>query len=358
MRGIKTLILATLAFVGVGFVGANASAKTITEADLVDGTYTLAEDLSETLIIDGLTMTLNLNGKTLDGSISAKNGAKVTITGNGKVGDTKDGKVYAVGEGTEITIKNGTFKSTDTGNVALIHATEKAKITIEDGTFKAAPAVGDEKEGKVIYAGSNSGKDGYQDKYGYIVITGGNFAGRLSNSNWGVYTVSGGTFDRNVMAYYEVPATLTASWPKTNETTTLAEAGWLVEGYEMVALDGGGYGVKQKELKVTFDANGHGNGINSTVTYGEKATKPENPTAEGYTFGGWYTDEECTEEFDFDTLIKTDVTLYAKWTQAVLAPDTGRVTRSNDFMTADMTAAMVVVMTIALAGVSIKAVKR
>lgn len=39
---------------------------------------------------------------------------------------------------------------------------------------------------------------------------------------------------------------------------------------------------------------------------------------EGYTFGGFYTDEACTEgnEFDFDTLITEDITIYAKWTKA------------------------------------------
>lgn len=39
---------------------------------------------------------------------------------------------------------------------------------------------------------------------------------------------------------------------------------------------------------------------------------------EGYTFGGFYTDENCTDgnEFDFDTPITEDTTIYAKWTKA------------------------------------------
>ena len=209
--------------------------KVTTSGDLAeclsDGAdTTLNSDITGSVLITE-SLTLDLNGKTLDGSISVKNGAKVTITGNGYVGDTKDGKVYAVGEGTEVTIKNGTFKSTDTGNVALIHAVEKAKITIEDGTFTAAK--GGTKEGKVFYSGSNSGTEEYREKYGYIVITGGNFTGRMSNSNWGKYSISGGTFDRNAVAFYTEPSPLAASWPLNTEEATLADAGWLVEGYAL-----------------------------------------------------------------------------------------------------------------------------
>lgn len=54
------------------------------------------------------------------------------------------------------------------------------------------------------------------------------------------------------------------------------------------------------------------------VKDGEKAYSPtESPVRDGYTFGGWYTVPECTEgyEYNFDTPVTEDVTLYAKWTQ-------------------------------------------
>lgn len=43
---------------------------------------------------------------------------------------------------------------------------------------------------------------------------------------------------------------------------------------------------------------------------------PEDPTREGYTFAGWYTDAECTNRFSFtldDGTVDQDTTLYAKW---------------------------------------------
>ena len=40
------------------------------------------------------------------------------------------------------------------------------------------------------------------------------------------------------------------------------------------------------------------------------------PTRDGYVFGGWYNDAECTEAFVFGTSITGDITLYAKWIKA------------------------------------------
>lgn len=56
--------------------------------------------------------------------------------------------------------------------------------------------------------------------------------------------------------------------------------------------------------------------LTATAQYGAKYALPEAPTKEGYTFGGWFTDAECTQEYDFDTAVTGNVTVYAKWTQA------------------------------------------
>ncbi len=69
-------------------------------------------------------------------------------------------------------------------------------------------------------------------------------------------------------------------------------------------------------IVVTFNANGHGTAPDSQsfTALNEKASKPDDLTAEGYTFGGWFTDSECTNTYDFDTAITGGLTLYAKWT--------------------------------------------
>lgn len=67
---------------------------------------------------------------------------------------------------------------------------------------------------------------------------------------------------------------------------------------------------------VTFDANGHGTAPDAPcVAKNGKAPTPAAPTATGYTFGGWYTDQACNNAWDFENdLVTEDITLYAKWT--------------------------------------------
>ena len=50
-----------------------------------------------------------------------------------------------------------------------------------------------------------------------------------------------------------------------------------------------------------------------SVTYGEKAIKPADPTRDGFIFDGWYTNKACTDAYDFGTAVSGDVTLYAGW---------------------------------------------
>ena len=75
------------------------------------------------------------------------------------------------------------------------------------------------------------------------------------------------------------------------------------------------YAFFKKKYTITFDANGHGTAPSSqTIIAGAKASTPTAPTETGYTFGGWYTDANCTNAFDFNNAITDNITLYAKWT--------------------------------------------
>lgn len=73
---------------------------------------------------------------------------------------------------------------------------------------------------------------------------------------------------------------------------------------------------------LTFDANTEDAVENmpadqTAIDYNTTAQNPESePTRNGYTFTGWYTDKECTEAFDFEqALTENWTTVYAGWEQ-------------------------------------------
>ena len=68
------------------------------------------------------------------------------------------------------------------------------------------------------------------------------------------------------------------------------------------------------EYTITFDSNG-GNNINSiTQDYDTTVNESAEPTRGGYTFGGWYSDDELTITYSFTAITAEDIILYAKWT--------------------------------------------
>ena len=67
-------------------------------------------------------------------------------------------------------------------------------------------------------------------------------------------------------------------------------------------------------LNVTFFTDGGTEIAAQEINYNEKATAPAtDPTKENCTFDGWYTDKTFETEFDFETAITQDITIYAKW---------------------------------------------
>ena len=75
------------------------------------------------------------------------------------------------------------------------------------------------------------------------------------------------------------------------------------------------YAVANNGYTVTFDSNG-GTDVpaQTDLMYSDLVSEPEPPTREGYTFKGWYFDENCIYEWDFETSqVGQSMTLYADW---------------------------------------------
>ena len=67
---------------------------------------------------------------------------------------------------------------------------------------------------------------------------------------------------------------------------------------------------EKNKYTVSFDSAG-GTAVESqTVVYGEKVQQPSEPVKDGYKFLGWYQGENL---FDFNTEIKENISLTAKW---------------------------------------------
>lgn len=93
--------------------------------------------------------------------------------------------------------------------------------------------------------------------------------------------------------------------------------------------------INQYTVKFVSD---HGSFADQTIEHGKPidTDKLTIPDVDGYTFGGWYADEDRTIEFDFNTPITGNTKVYAKWEKnAPVLPDTYALNVSGAFVYVD-----------------------
>ena len=158
-------------------------ASTLPEA--VDGVITLTEDvtLSETYKIEeGTTLTINLNGCTIDVGYQAGSSEKhiyaidnygtLTLTGNGTINSR------GIGNHGTLTIEDGTYNAIDDNGGSAVWNYSGSELTINDGTFTAADA-STAPAASVLYLDEGATAD----------INGGTFT---SNADWTYAIISNG----------------------------------------------------------------------------------------------------------------------------------------------------------------------
>ena len=110
--------------------------------------------------------------------------------------------------------------------------------------------------------------------------------------------------------------------PFEDEGVTITAPNMSSDGKKMVQVKYGGFTdtymieVGDARFTVTFDLNYDGAEPLPTqaVTINGYATEPEDPTRDGFSFLGWFSDKECTTPYRFGVQTVTgDVTLYAGW---------------------------------------------
>ncbi|MCL2765584.1 MAG: InlB B-repeat-containing protein [Treponema sp.] len=89
----------------------------------------------------------------------------------------------------------------------------------------------------------------------------------------------------------------------------------IVMGFSITACEDGDNGEATINYTVIFNADNGIENTSQTITEGSKANKPENPEKSDFNFIYWFNEDTGTE-WDFNTIITSNVTLKAKW-----APD-------------------------------------
>lgn len=162
----------------------------------------------------------------------------------------------------------------------------------------------------IYYYGTfGSGADAIRNSSGADAGAGGGWYGgnRLSkNYGGGGMAGSGGSGHINTTSLTE-GTTLAGNLQIPTHDGTSYMTGNTGDGYAKISL-------VTQTFTVSFDTDGGSVVTSQTITYGNKATKPSNPTKSIYMFDNWYTDNTYQTVFDFEnTVITSDITLYGKW---------------------------------------------
>ncbi|MBR4829653.1 MAG: InlB B-repeat-containing protein, partial [Muribaculaceae bacterium] len=334
-------------------------------------TYTLTADVNTNGYIyvpEGVTATIDLNGHTIDRGLTSAvtNGmvirvaGSLTVTDSGTGGKIKGGmdssadhvscvKVYSDNGSPTFTLQGGTLiGNTSHQYKCAVYASNSSNITISGGKI-TGDVYGIVSSGHVTVTGGEISGNTYgiwSKNYsisvsGNPVITNNTDANvKLYSDGASVLTIAGeltdganiGITKGGVRPTDNAPVTVTSGYGTYNSNVSpstyfsLDNNGQIQIGddpynpqYMTVVM---GWNEDKTEIAVgtalytvNFDMNGHGDAIDAvSLLSGYKLMKPE-PTADGWFFSGWYTDDACTSQWNFNNAVTSNMTLHALWTQ-------------------------------------------
>ena len=277
---------------------------------------------SGTLTIDNSTINAKTMGvQVCSGSLSINEGSAINVSGDPVAKTEGDG---AIQDGAAISIVDRPgYKGLD-------------QVAITGGTFTAQ---GDKNTAIKAYSWDSSTKQEspFDNAGNKVTVSGGEYNGSLDLGN---IEVGGGQFtDKKVAQHLKPGLAALFSDGKYNvagEDTVKGDATYSVtntdgtvvyftdaQAANKYAQESGAQAPEVLKVTVNFNSN-QGTAVDSQlVAVGDKVLKPADPTKKGYTFSGWFTDEDCAKAYDFDAAVdgtEPEFTLYAGWKAA--APST------------------------------------
>ena len=303
------------------------------------GVYTYGENASgknSAILITGGSVDVILTtgdiqyGLYADGDVTVTDGDVdvAFTTGSGQYGLNAQNGDVSVKDGS-VTVTGGSISTPGFKSAAQygINAKQGVKFTDSSIKFTGGSVEGTFATQYGIYAGS----DGITVSGGSVEVVGGSVKG-MSASQYGLYASSGAvTVGANVkvQSFKDGAIKADSSVVLTNDAA-ISDSD--PAGAQLITPEGKNAYIALAEgdntvitsltislpaCTVTFDANGHGTApaAQTNVTRDSTVSAPTAPTADGFTFGGWYKEAECTNLWDFATdKVTADVTLFAKWT--------------------------------------------